>query len=127
MRSNHILFGKEIDGIPKFLETGRYILTHSADTELVLFIHRLENVVAITREKSYILRPKDLNIINMLGYGDAFIAGLIHAHQEGKSTEDMLIYASAAGLADVEDLYKEIRDISIIQKNIKRIELEEVE
>ncbi|MBN1117309.1 MAG: hexose kinase [Bacteroidales bacterium] len=127
MRSRHELFGKKIDGIAQFLEAGRHILMHSPHTQVVCFIHRIENVVAVTRDKSYILRPKDLKIVNMLGYGDAYVAGFIHAQDKGLPLKTILRYASAAGLTDVEDLYKEIRDIHLIDKNIKRIDLEEVE
>ena len=127
MRSNHELFGKPVDGIAKFLEAGRYILTHAAETEFVIFTHRIENVVAITRDKSYIIRPKDLKIVNMLGYGDAYLAGFIHALNQNLPTTSVLQYASAAGLTDVEDLYKEIKDIHKIDKNMSRIEVEEVE
>lgn len=127
MRSNHMLFGKEVDGIANFLEAGRYILTHSSDTEYVMFIHRIENVVVITRDRSYILRPQDLKIVNMLGYGDAFISGFVHALLQNKTIQEVMLFASAAGLTDVEDLYKEISDIELIEANINRISLEEVE
>lgn len=127
MRSNHELFGKEVDGISQFLEAGRYILIHSPETEFVIFIHRIENVVVVSRDKSYIIRPRNLKIVNMLGYGDAYISGFIHAYLKNRSLKEILIYASAAGLSDVEDLYKEIRDISVIEENMERIDLEVVE
>jgi fructose-1-phosphate kinase PfkB-like protein len=127
MRSNHELFGKPVDGIAQFLEMGRYILTHTDETQFVIFTHRIENVVAISREKSYIVRPKDLKIVNMLGYGDAYLAGFIHAFCQNKSEKDILQYASAAGLTDVEDLYKEIRDTHKIEDNLSRIMVEEIE
>lgn len=127
MRSNHELFGKPVDGIPQFLEIGRHILTHSSKTEFVVFTHRIENVVAVTREKSYIIRPKELKIVNMLGYADAYLSGFIHAYMQNLPTASILQYASAAGLTDVEDLYKEIRDIHKIEENLSRISVEEVE
>jgi 1-phosphofructokinase family hexose kinase len=126
MRSNHILFDKPVDGIAQFLEAGRYILTRTASTEFVVFTHRIENVVAITREKAYIIRPKDLKIVNMLGYGDAYLAGFVHALAQNMPTETILQYASAAGLTDVEDLYKEIKDIHKIEENLNRITVEEI-
>jgi len=109
------------------LEAGRQILTQSSDTEFVLFIHRIENVVAITREKSYIVRPENLKIANMLGYGDAYLAGFIHSYLQNLPITETLKFASAAGLTDVEDLYKEIRDVTQIKKNLSRISLEEIE
>lgn len=127
MRSKHELFGKHIDGIANFLEAGRKVLTQSSQTEFVLFIHRIENVVAVTREKSYIIRPENLKIANMLGYGDAYLAGFIHSYLQDRSLTETLRFASAAGLTNVEDLYKEIRDVTQIKKNLSRISLEEVE
>lgn len=127
MRSHHELFGKKVDGISDFLHAGRFILTRCPDTEWVLFTHRIENVVAITREKSYIIRPKNLKIVNMLGYGDAYLSGFIHAYKYNYTDVEKLRYASACGLTDVEDLYKEIRNIELIEENLSRIDVEVVE
>ena len=124
MRSRHILFGKEVDGIDDFLDSGKQILEKHGNIHIVIFTHRIENVVAITRETSFIVRPKDLKIVNMLGYGDAYLAGFIHAHIKGLQLVEQLRYASACGLTDVEDLYKEIKNINIIEQNINRIDVE---
>lgn len=127
MRSHHMLFGKKTDGIGQFLEAGRYILTHSYDTEFVIFTHRIENVVAVTRERSFIIRPENLKIVNMLGYADAYLSGFIHAWLNGLPIDEVLRFASAAGLSDVEYLNKEIQSLESIEKNLSRIEVEEVE
>ncbi len=127
MRSQHKLFNQKVDGINDFLKTGRHILANCPYTEYVIFTHRIENVVAITRERSYIIRPRNLKIVNMLGYGDAYLSGFIHAYMHKYSEDKMLQYASACGLTDVEDLYKEIADISKIDINLDRIEVEEVD
>lgn len=63
----------------------------------------------------------------MLGYGDAYLAGFIHSYLQDRSLTETLRFASAAGLTNVEDLYKEIRDVTQIKKNLSRISLEEVE
>ncbi len=126
MRSQHTLFGKEIDGIDQFIDTGKYILEKSPDTEWVLFIHRIENVVAVTKSKSYIIRPKKLKIINMLGYGDAYLAGFIHGLIQNLPPVNALRFASASGLTNVENIFKEIRKIDKIEENISRIDVEEI-
>ena len=126
MRSNHQLFGKPLDGVDQFMEAGRNILVKSRDTEFVLFTHRIENVVAVTRDKSYVLRPKALKIVNMLGYADAFIAGFIHAFDQNLPVPEVLKYASSAGLTNVENIYKEITDVNKITENLTRIKLEEL-
>lgn len=126
MRSHHVLFGKEIDGIEQFLSAGRSIINDSRGTEFVIFTHRLENVVVVTREKGYVLRPKNLKIINMLGYGDAYLAGFIHAYNQKLPVREVLVYASASGLTNVEQLSKEVSEVDKIEMNLSRIDVEEV-
>lgn len=126
MRSYHKLMGKYCDGIPVFLEVGKDILVKNRDTEIVIFIHRIENVVAITRDRSYVLRPLKLKIVNMLGYADAYLSGYIHAYLRKKPNEEILKYASAAGLANVESLSKELRSSEDIERNLNRIKMEEI-
>ncbi|MCG8582804.1 MAG: 1-phosphofructokinase family hexose kinase [Bacteroidales bacterium] len=126
MRSNHSVLGKEVDGVDQFISTGRKILEKCPHTEYIIFTHRLENVVVVTHKKAYVLRPRDMNIVNMLGYGDAYLAGFIHAYISDKKEREVLQYASAAGLTDVEDIYKEIQDIDRIGENLSRIDIEEI-
>ncbi len=126
MRSDHSILGKEVDGIDQFIATGQDILYKSPGTEYVIFTHRLENVVVVTQKKAYILRPQNMKIVNMLGYGDAYLAGFIHAYINKEKEIEVLRYASAAGLTDVEDIYKEITDINKIVDNLLRIDIEEI-
>ncbi|TLX75804.1 1-phosphofructokinase family hexose kinase [Labilibacter sediminis] len=126
MRSDHTLFGQTVDGVDQFLEAGEDILRKCPESQFVIFTHRLENVVAVTRSMGYVMRPKDMNIVNMLGYGDAYLGGFIHALEQGYSVKNTLQYASAAGLTDVEDIHKEILDVSKIDSNLYRIEIDEI-
>lgn len=125
MRSYHRLLGKPCDGIEQFIEVGKELLVRNSDTEYVMFTHRIENVVVVSRKKIYILKPNKLKIINMLGYADAFIAGFLHAKKKGFEERESLSYASAAGLTNIENVYKELRSEDIISQNLKRIEIEE--
>ncbi|MBN2487299.1 MAG: hypothetical protein JXB34_15090 [Bacteroidales bacterium] len=126
MRSHYKLLGNPVDGIDQYLETGKKILEQSPFTEWAIFINRIENVVAVSRHQSYVIRPKNLKIVNMLGYGDAYFAGFVHAYLQNWPEITILQYASACGLTNVEDLYKEIRDAQAIENNLYRIEVEEV-
>jgi 1-phosphofructokinase family hexose kinase len=126
MRSFHQLLGKPCDGIKQFLEVGKQILVKNADTEIVLFTHRIENVVAVTRTKNFVLRPKDLGIVNMLGYADAYLAGFIHAYKKKIPMEEILKYASACGLTNVEHVHKEVKSVELIETNLSRIAVEEI-
>ena len=126
MRSYHQFMGRPLDGVDAFIQAGREIIAYQKDTEFVIFTHRIENVVAVTRKQSYILRPRDLKIVNMLGYADAYLAGFIHAYRQNLPTTDVLRYASAAGLTNIEMLYKEIRNPDKITANLGRIDVEEV-
>jgi len=127
MRSYHTFMGNPLDGVEQFLEAGKKIIKENKDTQFVLFTHRLENVVAVTRCHSYVLRPRDLKIVNMLGYADSYLSGFIHAYRKKELTiPEILRFASSAGLANVETLYKEISDYSSIFKNLNRIDIEEI-
>lgn len=126
LRSCHELFGKSLDNIEALVHAGRELLLKNRQCDLVIFSNRIENVVAISPEKIFILRPMNLKIVNMLGYADAYLAGFIHKWIEANDVRDSLHYASAAGLTDVEDIYKDIQDISLITKNLSRIEIEEL-
>lgn len=125
MRSSHELFGKPLDGVEEFIKAGKEILSKRKKTELVLFSHRLENVVAVTREKTFILRPQELKIINMLGYGDAVVAGLAYGLENKMSWADALKFACAAGLTNVESIEKQATDLTKIKANLPRIGIEE--
>jgi 1-phosphofructokinase family hexose kinase len=126
MRSSHELFGKPLDGIDEFVRSGKEILSKRQKTELVLFSHRIENIVAITRDKTYILRPQNLKIKNMLGYGDAVVAGLAYSMRNDKNMRESLIFAGACGLTNVESLEKQMNDMEKIKSNFSRIEVEEI-
>lgn len=124
MRSSHELLGKPLDGIEEFIHVGKEILNQNPKTEIVLFTHRIENVVAVTQKESYILRPKDLKIVNMLGYADAYLAGFIHEYDKTENIITALHYGSAAALQNVEMIHKIAFDKAQVQKNLERIEIE---
>ena len=126
MRSDHFFLGREVDGIHQFIDAGRTVLDACPQTQFVIFTHLLENVVVVTHSKGYVVRPMGLKIVNMLGYGDAWLSGFIHAYLQNKPVVDVLKYASAAGLTNVEDLHKELCDINKIKGNIRRIEVDEI-
>ncbi|MBN1951613.1 MAG: hypothetical protein JW801_10445 [Bacteroidales bacterium] len=126
MRSYHQMLGNPCDGIEQFLHVGKEVLVKNKESELIIFIHRIENVVAISRSACYILRPENLTIRNMLGYADSYVAGFLHAGKNSLSMLDTLIYASAAGLTNVESLHKELVDPEHIEKNLNRIKVEEI-
>ncbi|MBN2166858.1 MAG: hypothetical protein JW717_11325 [Marinilabiliaceae bacterium] len=124
MRSNHEFLDRPLDGIEAFINAGRDVLIKNRDTDFVVFTHRLENIVALTRSHTYVLRPKGLKILNMFGYCDAYLAGFIYGYLKGFDTEKVLRYASAVGLTNVEYVGKDIHDLNLIDRNIERVDLE---
>ncbi len=125
MRSSHELYGKPLDGIDEFCCAGEDILKKRKKTEIVLFSHRLENVVAATRDTVYILRPEKLQIKNMLGYGDAVVSGFIYGLENKFSLLEALRFGCAAGLTNVEHIEKLSVDLEKIKSNLPRIKVEE--
>ncbi len=125
MRSDHCIDGCDIDGIDNFIAKGNEFLAANDKIELVLFTHRVENIVVVTRDNDYILRPQDLKIVNMLGYCDAIMAALIYKLDQGASTLEALIFAAAAGLTNIEDVGKQLVDAKGVEANLSRINVEE--
>lgn len=126
MRSTHVLFGREVDGVAGFVEAGRELLGRFPGVEQVMFIHRLENVVAVFAGEAYVLRPADLRIKSMLGYGDAVVAGIARGLFESAERLDSLRFACAAGLTNLEHADKLFAPLDGIRANLERIRIEEV-
>lgn len=124
MRSEKYFQGELIDSIEKFIQKGKQLLLAHAGIEMVIFCHRVENVVAVTRDATYILRPENLKIVNMLGYGDAIMSGIIKQLYEDKSLEESIVFGVAAGLTNIESICKQLSDVERVKVNIPRIKVE---
>ena len=125
MRSDHMIDGEKIDGIEDFIKKGNDFLKVNENIKLVLFTHRVENIVAVTRDNDYVLRPKDLKIVNMLGYCDAIMAALLYKLEMTDNMSEALTFAAAAGLTNIESVGKQLENIKSVEANISRITIAE--
>lgn len=126
LRSKKELGGYSLTEVDSLIELGQEILQRNARIKHVILENRIENVVALSRDKRYVIRPQHLKILNMLGYADAYVAGFAHNFVQNKAFEEALIFASACGLTNVEQVSKDLNNIDLISANLSRINLEEV-
>lgn len=126
LRSYPMVRGKQSNIIQAMVDLGNELLMENEHLEYVIFGNRIENVVALSRSKSYILRPSNLKIVNMLGYADSFVAGFVHGLYYNQTMLDSLRLASACGLTNVEHLCKDLKNKELVVRNISRIEVEEI-
>lgn len=118
--------GRKVNNINDLVQIGKEILRDAAESEHVILINRIENVVAVNRKNAYILRPSNLKIINMLGYADSFVAGFVHGIYHRDSLPKTLQFASACGLTNVEQVCKDLKFLDTIYENVSRIQIEEI-
>lgn len=118
--------GNDVHEVDALVLTAKQLLENSPGTRHVLLINRIENVVAMSRDKSYILRPSNLNIVNMLGYADAFVAGFVHGIHKNDSFVNALQFATACGLTNVEQVYKDLLREDSVLENLNRITTEQL-
>ena len=124
MRSTHQFLGRPVESVSDFLSVGRQLLAEHKSTELVLFLNRIENAVAISRESAVVCRPQVDRIVNKLGYADSFLAGLIHGLLHGRDVQGAVEFGSAAGLASAESLDKFFGGMQSVQSALPRVALE---
>jgi 1-phosphofructokinase family hexose kinase len=127
MRSDNSLSGEPLDSIQQMVRSGKDLLEKNRGSEFALLTHKIENIVAVTRSGAYILRPKELKRVNMLGYGSAYLAGFVHAFLKKLPVQEMLRYASAAALAVAESESKELESRDQVTANLARIGVEELQ
>ena len=127
MRSTHRFRGTLVDSVSDFSAAGRVLLSEQESTELVVFLNRIENVVAVGREQTVICRPRDLHIESMLGYADSLLAGLIFSLHRGHDLPTAAHYGCAAGLASVESMDKLFGGRRGVEAALSRVTVEVTE
>ncbi len=125
LRSKHRLEGKPVNVLQALHDLGGEFLQKSSKMDHVIFNNRIENVLAMDKNRAFVLKPENLKINNMLGYADAYVAGYAHGLLNGWEFKESLRFASACGLTNVEQVCKDLRDVQKINDNLSRISLEE--
>jgi 6-phosphofructokinase 2 len=67
--------------------------------EMVLVSMGGKGILLVGKKEQYLASPPEVTVKNTIGAGDSAVGGFVYGLAEGKSLEEALIYAVAAGTA----------------------------
>jgi 6-phosphofructokinase 2 len=91
------LAGHEPDNIRKVIETARSICDRGTGTVLVSMGAR--GILLVSKHEQYLAVPPRVKVVNTIGAGDSAVAGFVYGTVTGKTQQESLVYAVAAGTA----------------------------
>jgi 6-phosphofructokinase 2 len=91
------LSGQEPDNIQKVIDTARSICDRGTGTVLVSMGAR--GILLVGKHEQYLAVPPGVKVVNTIGAGDSSVAGFVYGTVTGKTPQESLVYAVAAGTA----------------------------
>jgi 6-phosphofructokinase 2 len=91
------LAGRELNNIDQIVSTALSYCDQGIRTVLVSMGAR--GILLAGREEQYLAVPPKVKVINTIGAGDSAIAGFVFGYINGKTLQESLVYAVAAGTA----------------------------
>ncbi len=96
--------------------------------EMLITSYKTVNNIIITKEGIWKLSPKvNIEMANLLGTGDTFVAGLVYALSLGKCCIEMGKFGYAAAVAKTWHSRKESPTLEEIQKSLEMINVERID
>ncbi len=96
--------------------------------EMLITSYKIVNNIVITKEGVWKLSPKvEIEIANLLGTGDTFVAGLVYALNLGKCCIEMGKFGYAAAVAKTFRSRKEPPTLEEIQKTLEMVNVERID
>ncbi len=127
MRGTGEFNGQPLRSVEDCLAAGKRLLAKKEKNQIILFSHLIEQVVAVTREKAYVFGMKTPHKANLLGFGDALVAGTLCGLESGKSLKDALCQGCAAGYTVMEKREKFNFSAEAVTKKMSDIETREMD
>lgn len=127
MRGTGEFNGKPLRSVEDCLAAGKRLLAEKERNQIVLFSHLIEQVVAVSREKAYVFGMKAPHRANLLGFGDAIVAGTLCGLETGKSLKEALCQGCAAGYTVMEKREKFNFSAEAVTKKMSDIEIREMD
>jgi len=125
IRGSKVVMGKSLETLKDYVESAKEIV--NMGTKMVIYSFEVKNDLVVTSDWAYLFKMKtELKSENLLGVGDAYIAGLIYGILEGKDLFESARYGMAAAVADELTKEKDIGGIEGMNKGLKLIEMERV-
>lgn len=91
------LVGRELDSIDDIISSAQGICENG--TGIVLVSMGARGILLVSKKECYLSVPPKVKVLNTIGAGDSSIAGYVYGTAAGKSMQESLTYAVAAGTA----------------------------
>jgi 6-phosphofructokinase 2 len=91
------LVDKELRGIDAIMKAAFSV--HKNGVKIVLVSMGADGILLLSRTQKYVASPPKVKVVNTIGAGDSAVAGFVYGLVMGKSLEEALTYAVAAGTA----------------------------
>ncbi len=125
IRGSKVVLGKTLNTLDDYVSSAKEIIDKGA--RMVIYSFEVKNDLVVTPEWTYLFKMKgEIKRINLMGTGDAYIAGLIYGISNGKDFFESVRYGMAAAIADELTEEKNIGGIDGMNAAMKLIEMERV-
>lgn len=91
------LAGQELNSAKKIISTAQTLCDQG--TSIVMVSLGARGILLVGEKERYLAVPPQVKVVNTIGAGDSAIAGFVFGTETGKSIQDALICAVAAGTA----------------------------
>ncbi len=123
IRGSKKVLGKTLNTLDDYVSSAKEIISMGA--KMVIYSFEVKNDLVVTPEWAYLFKMKgEIKRINLMGTGDAYIAGLIYGILKGKDFFESSRCAAAAAIADESTEEKDVGGVEGINSAMKLIEME---
>jgi 1-phosphofructokinase len=126
MRSSTEFRGSTLGAAEDCINAGKTILDESAGTEIVIFSHLVESIVAIKRERAFVISQPKPHFANLLGFSDAIISGLVYGLEQNKPFKEAFSLGCAAGYTSLESQKKFCVNLENVMQRAGELRVEEI-
>ena len=125
IRGSKIVMGKSLKTLEDYVDSAKEML--KMGIKMVIYSFEVKNDLVVTPEWTYLFKMKTkLKSENLLGVGDAYIAGLIYGMLNEKDFLESARYGMAAAIADELTKEKDIGGVEGMNNGLKFVGLERI-
>ncbi len=125
IRGSKKVLDRELKSMQDYVQSAKELI--SKGIKMVVYSFEMKNDIVATKDWIYLFKMKgEIESVNLMGTGDAYIAGLIYGIVSGKDYFESARYAMAAAVADELTEEKNIGGIEGMEKAMNLIEMERV-
>ncbi len=124
MRMGGLLLGHKLKSPDICILAGTEIIRKDPAIELVVFSHLVRQdgmVVAVTRNRAMVFKPDDPSYVNLFGFSNAIVAGIVYGMSRQKSFQDAMYYGCALGYAVTQEREKSCPKLDVVEKYLPKI------